>query len=298
VVSGVNNNAGVNASNVYLIFVNETKEEILMADIKSFLPFSFNATTANPVLINDGFCVLLAIDHFNNVEKSPILTSQDLAGCQTLKLTMELFDTHLSPILTTRTFTSVLQRAASLAVPPPAGVIGAFRSAVTSPLAILTGVNGIPQISAASTSVDFDVKSQFPLFGRTCTNSVGEATVAIRYFQQIGSGEVAILFITDSYGSALQKAFQDAANAANISTVSVPFSFSISQKEATQAVQSLINAQYRHVYAILYENQYDIIMGTAIDMGAAGVDYFYLFPGLDIFNMATPPPAGTSILVN
>ena len=195
VVSGVNNK-GVNASNVYLIFVNETKEEILMADIKSFLPFSFNATTANPVLINDGFCALLAIEHFNHVEKSPILSSQDLAGCQRLKLTMELFDTHLSPIMTTRTFTSILQQPASLAVPPPAGVIGAFRSAVTSPLAILTGVNGIPQISAASTSVDFDVKSQFPLFGRTCTNSVGEATVAVRYFQQIGSGEVAILFIT------------------------------------------------------------------------------------------------------
>lgn len=79
--------------------------------------------------------------------------------------------------------------------------------------------------------------------------------------------------------------------------MSVPFSLSISQKEATQVVQSLLSTQYRHVYAILYENQYDIIMGTAIDMGAAGADYFYLFPGLDIFNMATPPSAGTSIVV-
>ncbi len=54
-----------------------------------------------------------------------------------------------------------------------------YRSVVTSPLAILTGVNDVPHFSYASTSLNLDVKEQYPISGRTVTSSVGEAAVVL-----------------------------------------------------------------------------------------------------------------------
>lgn len=171
-----------------------------LAGLMGFLPFTDvnSGERILPETINDAFAALMAVYHFNNIQKSPILTEEDVAECPDLRLTMELLDTEFSPIETTRAFTSVLQRTPSFRVPFPSAVIGAYRSAVTSPLAILTGVNDIPQVSYASTAVDFDVKAQYPLFGRTVTSSIGEAEAAVQYFKSINSTHVAILFVTVS----------------------------------------------------------------------------------------------------
>lgn len=167
---------------------------VRLADFKVFLPLSATGKMRNGI-VNDAFTALLAAYHFNNIEKSPILSAADLGGCD-LRLTTELFDSQFSPIETTRTFTSVLKREPSLEVAPPAAVVGAFRSAVTSPLAILTGINNIPQVSWASTAEGFSVKDQYPFFGRTVTDTVGEALVALKFFEQIKSTHVAVIFIT------------------------------------------------------------------------------------------------------
>lgn len=167
-----------------------------LADIKTFVPFSDGKATRQGFQ-NDAFTALLAAYHFNNADLSPILTQEQVAGCD-VRLTMELLDTQYSPIETTRAFANVLQRRTGFAVPEAAGVVGAFRSAVTSPLAILTGVNDIPQISSASTAVDFDVTEQYPLFGRTVTSTVGEAEVALKFFQSVKASHVAVIFVTVS----------------------------------------------------------------------------------------------------
>jgi hypothetical protein len=167
-----------------------------LADIKTFIPFS-NGRVTRQGFQDDAFTALLAAYHFNNPDLSPILTQEQVAGCD-VRLTMELLDTQYSPIETTRAFTNVLQRRTGFQVPEAAGVVGAFRSAVTSPLAILTGVNDIPQITSASTAVDFDVTEQYPLFGRTVTSTVGEAEVALKFFQSVKASHVAVIFVTVS----------------------------------------------------------------------------------------------------
>jgi hypothetical protein len=177
-----------NTSNIYRVTVNSnittatgTQEQknttYRLADIKTLVPFSDRGSTREGYQ-DDAFTALLAVHHFNNPELSPILTPEQVEGCD-VRLTMELLDTQYSPIETTRAFTDILQRTARFAQPEAAGVIGAYRSAVTSPLAILTGVNDIPQISSSATAVDFDVTEQYPLFGRTVTSTVGEAEVAL-----------------------------------------------------------------------------------------------------------------------
>ncbi|KAI2493752.1 G-protein coupled GABA receptor [Fragilaria crotonensis] len=256
-----------------------------LAQFSVFLPFS-DGTNIRDAAGNEMAAALMAVHHFNNPELSPHLAlTEDLeaiADCK-IKLTADFHDTRYSPIDTTRLFTNILQRENVFQEPAPSGVIGAYRSAVTSPLAILTGVNGIPQVSHASTSTDFDVKEQYPYFGRTVTSSTGEAAVLVQLFQSLGSTHVGVLFVTDAFGSALQKAFQDAASEASIVTDSVAFSYSadLSGDEIPNAVASLKGTQFRHLLIISFELHYDTIMTAAYDQGLVGDDYLWIFDGMD-----------------
>lgn len=273
-----------------------------LAQFSVFLPFS-DGTNIRDAAGNEMAAALMAVHHFNNPELSPHLTlTEDLeaiADCK-IKLTADFHDTRYSPIDTTRLFTNILQRENVFQEPAPSGVIGAYRSAVTSPLAILTGVNGIPQVSHASTSTDFDVKEQYPYFGRTVTSSTGEAAVLVQLFQSLGSTHVGVLFVTDAFGSALQKAFQDAASEASIVTDSVAFSYSadLSGDEIPNAVASLKGTQFRHLLIISFELHYDTIMTAAYDQGLVGDDYLWIFDGMDYitFHRNLTYPEGTCIL--
>ena len=152
---------------------------VRLADLQVFLPFSINGLL-RPGVVNDVLAAALAI------QQTP---------CPDFGITMEVTNTRFSPIETTRAFTELLRRPISLQQPPPAAVVGAFRSAVTSPLAVLTGINRLPQVSWASTSSDFSDKEQYPYFGRTVSDTVGEAEVAVQFFQSMGATHVAIAFI-------------------------------------------------------------------------------------------------------
>lgn len=185
-----------NESKVFRV-VSADGQEYRLADVSGFLPFS-DEQGLRAGAENEAIASLLAVYHFNHPEKAILDTTQQ-AGCN-VRLTTELIDTQFSPINTTRKFTDVLLRNHSLLTPLPAAVVGAYRSATTSPLAILTGVNEIPQVSYAATSADFEVKEQYPLFGRTVSSSMGEANIAIDFFLSLGATHVAILFVTDSYG--------------------------------------------------------------------------------------------------
>lgn len=286
-----------------------------LAEIKSFIPFS-DGVTAKTEAINDAFAALLAVYHFNNMHETihPVLgdqISQDpvFASCN-VKLTMELLDSELSATKTTKSFSEVLRRPVTLQTPPTTAVIGAFRSATTLSLAIYTGVKRIPQVSASATSTEFDDKEQFPIFGRTVTNTAGLAAVAVRFFQSIGSTHVAILFVTvraffkrlwmilhlrtliffaahfqDSFGSAIQMAFQDVSTKAGIVTESLAFSSSVSEEGARSVVASLKGLQYRHIFAVFSGPQFELIMGAASEFDIVGPDYLYVFPGLDVFEL-------------
>jgi hypothetical protein len=185
-------------SNIFLVeLTEEPGTKYRLAEFKTFLPLS-NGTHYRRGTQDDAAAALLAVHHFNNINMSPVLSEEDIAGCN-LKITMEIVDSKFSPIGSTRVFTENLHTENTVSTPLPTAVIGAYRSATTSPLAILTGVNGIPQASYASTSTDFDVKEQFPLFGRTVCSSTGEAKVALDYFQSIAATHVGVLFVTVSF---------------------------------------------------------------------------------------------------
>jgi hypothetical protein len=186
------------STSIYQVTLESTSSEVgetyRLIDVNGFFPFT-NGSSSVLGVANDAAAMLLAIYHFNNIQLSPILTVDDIGECN-IRLTADLFDTETSPIATTRAITKVLQQNFQFDTPAPGGVVGALRSAETSPLALLTGVNDIAQVSYGSTSSLFDVKEQYPLFGRTVTNSDGEAAVAVKLFNSIGATHVGVLFIT------------------------------------------------------------------------------------------------------
>jgi Receptor family ligand binding region len=190
-------------SSVYKVVFAEEQATVTyrLAEIKSFLRFAPQGEFI-PALVNEAFATVLAMHHFNNMQERghPILGDQvtgdaALSNCD-IRLTMELFDSQQSATVATQTFSSVMRRPQSLQTPPATVVVGASISSETMPLAVYTGVNFIPQVSASATSTIFDDKEQFPLFGRTTTNTNGEAAVAARFFHSIGSTHVAIIFGT------------------------------------------------------------------------------------------------------
>lgn len=176
---------------------NSSTREFVLGHLISYLPFTVDGTNPGPGMQADAFAALLAVYHFNNPEVSPILDSAVVRSlCPDLRFTMGLSDSQLYPIETTRLFIQQLKSTKSLSRPPATGVLGAYRSSVSLPLAILTGVNHIPQVSPASTANDFDEKEQFPLFGRTVWNAMDEARVAVEFFSSINSTHVVVLYLT------------------------------------------------------------------------------------------------------
>lgn len=127
--------------------------------------------------------------------------------------------------------------------------------------------------------------------------------MAVEYFKGLETEHVGILFVTDAYGSALQKAFQDAAAEANITTASVAFSYSAGANgdEIPNAVKSLVSIKYRYIYAICFDSHYDPIMTAAYNEGLTGADYLWVFPGLDKGNFQSyakyPPGAQSCVFV-
>jgi hypothetical protein len=89
----------------------------------------------------------------------------------------------------------------------------------------------------------------------------------------------------DSLGSDLQKAFQEGSASAGIVTESIAFSRNISQADATSVFESLKRSQYRHVYAICYVDQLDILLSAASDVDVIGEDYLYIFPSFNVYSL-------------
>jgi hypothetical protein len=276
----VNVNANATTSNA-----TETTDTFRLVEIKSFLPFSNGGVSLRPGATDEAFTALLAMHHWNQNQNQKVNDRSTISPCN-VRMTMELLDTQLSPIVATRTFTSLLQTESisSFRDPPVTAVVGAQRSSVTAPLAILTGVNNVPQFSYASTSLNLNVKEQYPIFGRTVTSSIGEAAVALQYFQSIQSSHVAILFLSDAYGSALKKVFSEQAAAATnpIETVSFAISVDASPAEALLVLQQLQASSIRHIYAIIYESELSMVATAADEFNMLSSDYLWLYPGFDL----------------
>ena len=301
----------------------QNTKTLYLADITALLPFTIRHHHSNicptcmdhpddsisrPGVTDDAAALLLAVTHFNQGLTPNILGSlkpdvqRKYEGCN-VKLTTQLFDTGYSPIQSTRLLSDVLDRPHTEETAPseplPAAVLGAFRSASTSPTAILSGVSDLPQLSYRSSSTDFDNKEQYPYFGRTVPSSSSDASAVISYLQYLGVEYVGVIFVTDAFGSSFQKSLQDAAGEVvpPIRTDSVSFGYRMDldphdnvmtddgtdsgnkDDEVRNAVAGLASTGYRYFVALVGEEHYDRIMREASRQGLTGPEYVWIFVG-------------------
>eukprot|EP00957_Ditylum_brightwellii_P045516 3450600-Ditylum_brightwellii.AAC.1 len=120
-----------------------------------------------------------------------------------------MYDTESSQTIALDTFSRVVLENSDQR---PGAVFGAWRSAVSIPLAVLTGTRDIPQFSPLSTSTELDDTVQYRLFSRVIPSDAGTARAAVAYFRnRLDASFLGVLYVNDSYGSAFHQAIQEAA---------------------------------------------------------------------------------------
>jgi hypothetical protein len=206
-------NANVNSS-TYEIVVDDDDDDdsnvtttYRLVEVKSFIAFTTNNSEIILGSQNEGYAVLLAMYHFNNMvslQSHPVLRMMEQTTARNtnawfdcnVRMTMELLDNTYSPTIATQAIATILERPSTLYKPMTTAVVSSSPTTVALPLAIFTGIYNVPIISASATSTSFDDKEQFPLFSRTITNADGIASSSLYYFKNITkSTHVAILFV-------------------------------------------------------------------------------------------------------
>lgn len=91
-----------------------------------------------------------------------------------------------------------------------AGIVGALSSGVTIPIASsVTSVEGIPQISTASTSPVITTLDDNDFLFRTTPHDAVQGELLARLVQEEGVDTVGIIYVNNDYGQGLAEAFRD-----------------------------------------------------------------------------------------
>eukprot|EP00560_Eucampia_antarctica_P008064 CAMPEP_0197825890 /NCGR_PEP_ID=MMETSP1437-20131217/2928_1 /TAXON_ID=49252 ORGANISM="Eucampia antarctica, Strain CCMP1452" /NCGR_SAMPLE_ID=MMETSP1437 /ASSEMBLY_ACC=CAM_ASM_001096 /LENGTH=529 /DNA_ID=CAMNT_0043426103 /DNA_START=64 /DNA_END=1650 /DNA_ORIENTATION=+ len=238
--------------------------------------------SSNSVSLQSHAALRLAIQHLNTGDGTVIKEIDGLNKTCPIRFTMEVIDTERSETIAVSELFKVLSRKTStLATPLPCAFIGAYRSAVSIPTSILTGILGYPQISAQSTSPNLNDKEQHKLFGRTIPSDDGTAVPVVEYFSKINIKHLGILFWNDAYGTSFSQAIQKTRlktapemeiTAVEISTINT------SQEDIALSISLLASTQYRYFFAIIIGKEtLDDIMLEAYRQGIAGPGYTWFF---------------------
>jgi len=204
-----------------------------------------------PGFFGDSSSVLLAAHHFNNGMGVVVDEVEGIDQRCPFRFTVEFFDTFSSLPRTIETMTNLQNRPGSEG-PKPCAVLGAFRSAVSTPLSILTGVYGLPQLSPVSSSPGLDNTNLHPLFSRLVPSDAGTSELTVKYLQDLGVHHVGVINVDDAYGSAYRQAFQRIAEAAGMSVSAVSFPFNPTAEQIESAIAQLRRSGYRYFFGIIF----------------------------------------------
>lgn len=243
----------------------------------AYLPYLIKFTCGDYLPVNsigyyDGVAsISLAMEHLNTGNGSIVPEISGLDEKCPLRFTTKSFDTECQQIVAVDHVISLTDRG-SVGQLFPTTILGASRSSISMPTAMISGLRDVPQISPVSTSSALDDKEQYKLFGRTIPNDDGTSIPALAKLNEWGVNHLAVLYIDDSYGNAFMKglvsAAQQAATNLQIQTVNI---VPDPDAEAIQsAVQQLAETQYTYFFGILFDSHIDQIMTEAYNQGIAG----------------------------
>ena len=155
--------------------------------------------------------------------------------------------------------------------PRPCAFVGAYRSSVTDPTALITGFLNYPQVSPASTAVSLDER---PLLARTVPSDAGNVVPLVQYLTQVWNiNHLVILNVNDAFGNAYVDAMRQAAvvYAPDLVIRQVPLDQEATPQAIATAVAAVKQTEYRYVLALVFgDATHDALMLEAHAQGIAG----------------------------
>eukprot|EP00957_Ditylum_brightwellii_P080479 6121425-Ditylum_brightwellii.AAC.1 len=204
--------------------------------------------------IRQAASALMALHDFNTGHGSivPQMRQCNVDNRIHLRFTMELVDTLREPLTASAELVRILRRKSSPSIQQPAqgnvvqaypsGIIGAVRSAVTSPLSQIGSVRDLVTVSHASTSKELQSTQEYPFFGRTIPATNADAVAVVSYFREVlNATHLGILHVNDVFGTSFARSIQNEARRGNssISVTLVALPVDASDDEAVVSLELL-----------------------------------------------------------
>ena len=217
---------------------------------------------------------LKAIADFNNREGAfaPLLAGEEMAQCDK-QISYSLLDSGSTGP------TSVLASTSTMySWPVPNVIIGPARSTSSQASATVLGVADIPQISYWATSTDLDDTRLYPRFMRTIPTDLAPATSICKLWAvDLGLRQAAILFTSDSFGTAYRDGALAACDAFGVNVFDFEFE-AASPTSMAHAVAQLAETRVEVVLCISIGAQDTaVIVAEALELGLMGVGSSWAF---------------------
>mmetsp|Transcript_46416 Transcript_46416/g.70058 ORF Transcript_46416/g.70058 Transcript_46416/m.70058 type:complete len:458 (+) Transcript_46416:138-1511(+) len=245
-------------------------ENIPFCHIPYMMPFSFvwnNTRWPYDFLsIKGSMAALLAAQHLNAGDGSIVSEVEGLDKKCDIKFTIELFDTELSESKGVDEIVKILSRSPGEQM--PCAFMGNSASSVTMATSLISGIEGYPQLSPASTSSLLDEKTQYRLFARLNPSGDSVAVTVILFLsQQLNVSHLGVIHgnnaYATSYAQSLSKAVKD--YAPHMTIRAFP-----EVGDIQESVKLLKSTQYRYFFGVLDEYSYYVLMEEAYRQGIAG----------------------------
>mmetsp|Transcript_6401 Transcript_6401/g.16219 ORF Transcript_6401/g.16219 Transcript_6401/m.16219 type:complete len:961 (-) Transcript_6401:1939-4821(-) len=282
-----------------------TQPEMAFCHFIALCPFVDTSQVSVMMGLEAAYAVALAVHHLNSGDGQVIKEVGGLNDRCPIKFTLQFEDTKLDPgvglnhvVESTdnnrrRIETGNSTQLSSVSSRLPSVFLGAFRSAVSVPTSLVSGLRGYPQISGASTSVQLNDKTTYPKFARTIPADNGVTEGIILYLRDtLDLNYVAVLHANDAFGNSYFSGLLDAASvhAPEMSLLQITIDADVAADEdnVRQAMKTLKDAQYRFVIAVLISpDMHDAVMLEALGQNVAGNgEYNWMFSDASVQFMA------------
>mmetsp|Transcript_57053 Transcript_57053/g.139012 ORF Transcript_57053/g.139012 Transcript_57053/m.139012 type:complete len:959 (-) Transcript_57053:110-2986(-) len=238
----------------------------------------FVDTSGNTIFlgVEAAYAIALAVEHLNSGNGSVIKELDGLDDRCPIKFTLGFEDTQLDTGVGLNRVVALTGSSSNSTTRLPSAFLGSFRSAVSVPTSLVSGLRGYPQLSGASTSVQLDDKTTYPKFARTIPADDGVTEAIILYLRDtLQLNHVAVLNANDAFGNSYFSGLSTAASihAPEMSLLQITIDADLTGNEDNirQAINTLKNSQFRYVLAILISDaMHDAVMLEALRQDVIG----------------------------
>ena len=155
----------------------------------------------------------------------------------------------------------------------PCAFTGAFRSQVSIPTALLTGLKGYPQVSVLSASPQLNDKTQYPLFGRVipANDEYGGPLLEFLYTQW-NVRHLAVVYTDNTVGlpyvAGIRRA--QARQFPDMEIRAVAFPDQSTDEDYAAAVDALAQTGFRYFFCVARRHHLQALLPEAVRQGIAG----------------------------